>query len=367
MGRRFKALSAALAMAVPVAFVPMPLAAGEQSCAAVGNLVPYCGLSHAEDIEVLPGKAGVLLSDMNMGLGPAGITGQPGVLRWLDPASRRVTPLYPASGAGPGKAIWGEPSCHEEIGARLLPHGFHLSRRRDGRWQLLVVNHGARESVEFFELHGRGKTWQLSWRGCVVPPGEQRLNDVVALPKGGLLVTAMGHSTSGSGQSAAAQLGFLWRWTPAEGTVKQPGSEALRPNGVQIDRAGRHAYLSTQTPGAELLKLDLVAGRMVGSASMPKPDNSSWADDGSLLVAATAPGASSALCFKTPSQHCGAGFEVHAVNPKTMTARKIFAHEGEPMGAATVAVQFGRNLLVGSYVGDRILAVRDFFPRKPGK
>ncbi|MFM6931160.1 MAG: hypothetical protein ACKOUT_02815 [Novosphingobium sp.] len=363
MGRRFKVLGAVLAGA----FVSTPLGAQQPSCAAVGNLVPYCGLSHAEDIEVLPGKAGVLLSDMNMVRGPAGISGQPGVLRWLDPASRRVTPLYPAPSAGVGKAVWGEPSCGQEIGAQLLPHGFHLSRRRDGRWQLLVVNHGARESVEFFELSGAGKAWKLSWRGCVVPPGNQRLNDVVALPGGGLLVTAMGHSISGSGQSAAAQLGFLWRWTPAEGTVKQPGSEALRPNGVQIDRAGRYAYLSTQTPGAELLKLDLVAGKMVDSAAMNKPDNSSWADDGSLLVAATAPGTSSAVCFKTPSQHCGEGFEIYAVDPATMAARKVIAHAGEPMGAATVAVQFGHSLLIGSYVGDRILGVRNFFPLKPSK
>lgn len=361
MGRWSTALVGVLALVGALA--PGKAAAGEQVCAALGNLVPYCGLSHAEDIEVLPGKAGLLLSDMNMSLGPAGIVGEPGVLRWLDPASRRVTALYPAAGSGPGKPVWGDPACRDEIGTRLLPHGFQLSRRRDGRWQLLVVNHGARESVEFFELARNGKAWRLAWRGCVVPPENQRLNDVAALPQGGLLVTAMGHSTSGSGQSATAQLGFLWRWTRENGTVKQPGSEALRPNGVQIDRAGRFAYLSTQTPGAELLKLDLRAGRMVGSASMPKPDNSSWAADGSLLVAATAPGASSAFCFKTPAQPCGAGFEIYAVNPETMAARKIFAHEGAPMGAATVAVQLNRTLFIGSYVGDRILSVTDFFAR----
>jgi SMP-30/Gluconolactonase/LRE-like region len=363
MHRQFKVSGAALAAATLAALASSPLSADDQSCKAVGNLVPYCGLSHAEDIEVLPGKAGVLLSDMNMVLGPAGIAGQPGVLRWLDPASRRVTPLYPAPNAGLGKALWGDPSCRKEIGARLLPHGIHLSRRQDGRWQVLVVNHGARESVEFFELRGKRKTWQLSWRGCVVPPEDQRLNDVVALPAGGLLVTAMGHSTSGSGQAAKAQSGFLWRWKPGEGTVRQPGSESLRPNGVQIDRAGRHAYLNTQTPGAELLKLDLQRGKVVGSVSVPKPDNSSWADDGRLIVAATAPGVSSAGCFKTPSLSCGAAFEIYAVNPASMTASRVLAHEGAPMGAATVAVQFGRSLLVGSYVGDRILEVRDFFPR----
>lgn len=369
MERRIKWLGAAVAAATLAA--SSPLTAGEDACEAVGNLVPYCGLSHAEDIEVLPGRAGVLLSDMNMALGPAGLVGQPGVLRWLDPATRRVTPLYPTpnvgAGAGASKALWGDPSCREEIGVQLLPHGIHLSRRRDGRWQVLAVNHGTRESVEFFELRGTGKTWQLTWRGCVVPPGDQRLNDVVALPGGGLLVTAMGHSTSGSGQAGKAQSGFLWRWTPGAGTVRQPGSDALRPNGVQIDRAGRYAYISTQTPGAELLKLDLKRGKMVGSVSMPKPDNSSWSDDGRLIVAATTPGASSALCFKTPALACGAGFEIYAVDPATMTARKVFGHKGEPMGAATVAVQFGRSLLVGSYVGDRILAVRDFFPIKPGK
>jgi hypothetical protein len=344
--------------------------ASDAGCVATGELVPYCGLSHPEDIEVLPEGSGVIVSDMHIAIGPQGLTGQRGTLKWFDPKTRAITVLYPAASVSPGRSDWGDPACPGEIGAALLPHGFHLSRRTGGAWQLLVVNHGGRESVEFFELARRKGQWSMSWRGCVVPPQINHLNDVAALPDGGLLMTTM-HRTSDAETRQAMRLaeqgkntGFLWRWMPGKGFTHQAGSDSPMPNGVQVDAAGRYAYLNTANKGGDVRKLDLARGVVVGTVSLPNPDNASWAADGRLLVTGMAAGANNMACFMHPAAPCQAAFNVFAVDPVTMQADLLFTHSGLPLGGGTVAVQYGLDILIGSFAGDRIMAVRGFF--KPG-
>lgn len=350
-----------------------PLLAGagtspvQQNCTAVGKLVPYCGLSHPEDLEVLPGGGGVITSDMHIAQGPNGVIGLPGTLKWLDPQTGSITVLYPSKSAPQGHAGWGDPACQGEIGERLMAHGFHLSQRDDGAWQLLVVNHNQRESVEFFELAGTNGQWSLSWRGCVIPPPPNRLNDVVGLPDGSLLVTTMhrlGEVDFKQAKQKAQQgenTGFLWRWRPDQGFSEQAGSAAPRPNGVQVDKAGRYAYLNCAADGGEVRKIDLLTGTVVGTASVPHPDNASWAEDGRLLVTGAAPGANSASCFATPELPCLNAFHVYAIDPVSMNAERIFTHSGPPFGGGTIAVQYGTDLFIGSFAGDRVMAVRNLF------
>ena len=57
--------------------------------------------------------------------------------------------------------------------------------------QLLSVQHGGRESVEMFEVTQSSEGWALAWRGCVIAPKGSMINDVVATPDGGFLVTHM--------------------------------------------------------------------------------------------------------------------------------------------------------------------------------
>jgi hypothetical protein len=336
------------------------------ACVATGDVEAFCGLPNPEDLEVLPDGHGVLVSAMHIERGPGGITGKPGSLKWLDTATGAVTVLYPSASAPAGSSTWGDQSCPGEIGAALLPHGFHLSRRKDGVWQLLVVNHNARESVEFFELKGHKGSWTLQWRGCAVPPGENRLNDVAALPDGGFVVTTMHYrpadaaATEGAADPAK-DMGMLWRWEPGKGFSQVPGSTGFRPNGVQTDAAGQFAYIDTADNGGEVRKLDLMRGEVTGTARVPRADNASWSRSGTLLVTGMTATADGNACFKAPQEMCPAAFEVFEVDPATMQARSLFAHEGAPMGAGTVAVQQGKDMLIGSFAGDHVMAVRGFF------
>ena len=344
-----------------------PACANETDCKPNGKIVPYCGLPNPEDLELLPDGRGVIASDMHIERGPKGIEGKPGSLKWFDLETQAVTVLYPSPSAPAGKPDWGDPACPGEIGGALIPHGFHLSRRSSGAWQLLVVNHGVRESVEFFELAGDTGHWTLSWRGCVVPPPPNRLNDVAGLADGSLLVTTMhrlGNVDAKEAVNRAQQgedTGFLWRWRPGKGLDEQPGSASPRPNGVQVDAEGRYAYLNTAAGGGEVRKIDLALGKVVGRVSVQNPDNSSWTPDGHLLAAGMVPGASQAACFADPAAQCPVSFNVFAIDPATMKAERLYTSTDASPAAGTVALQSGRDLLIGSCFGNRVFAIKGFF------
>jgi hypothetical protein len=54
---------------------------------------------------------------------------------------------------------------------------------------------------------------------------------------------------------------------------------------------------------------------------------------------------------------CPAPFEIVAVDPKTFATERIYASDGETMGAGTVGLQAGDALYVGTFAGDRVLRV----------
>lgn len=341
-------------------------------CTSVGSKVPICGLRGSEDIEVLPGQRALMVSGTGIGRDEQGSFGWlPGNIALLDLGKQQPAILYPdkppaeSSGkpAGSSGKAWGDPACPDEIGHRLRPHGIHLSKRRDGRWQLLVVNHGARESVEIFEVEDPARHPALVWRGCAVAPAGSNLNDVVALPDGGFLVTSTAMGT-GPGALMAATLkseqgentGVVWRWSAGKGYTRQAGGDSPAPNGIQVDADGRTMYLNIGGNGGGLRKLDLETGRLLGFAPLSNPDNVAWAPDGSLLVTGGVEG-KPPRCRGTKHFECtcAAAFKVIAVNPRTMESRAVVEHEGPPMGGATVAVQADGHYYIGSYIGDRIM------------
>lgn len=136
------------------------------------------------------------------------------------------------------------------------------------------------------------------------------------------------------------------------------------PNGVQVDAAGRYAYINTASKGGDVRKLDLAEGRVVATVAVPNPDNASWTADGRLMVAGVAAGPKPMACFQHPEKPCPAASEVYAIRTDTMTAERLFAFAGAPLNAATVAVQAGEDLLIGSCFGNSFVAVRKAFARR---
>ena len=278
-------------------------------CEGVGELKPICDFKSPEDIEVIPQTKTLLVSQFG-GIGVSGGLGA-GSLAAYNTETKVKTELFPLNAVA-GVGNWGEKDC-KFPGAEFSPHGIHLSKRDSGRLQLLVVNHGGRESVEFFEVLMEEGAPRLSWRG------------------------------------------YVYQWYPRLGIQAVPGTYGALPNGLQVSKDGQYLFINMYTGGG-IRKVELATGKVAGRAYMRRPDNSSWLPDGRLLVASHVGNPiTSQECSDHTIRYCGLAFKLIAVDPKTMKQEVIFENEGAPMGSATVGVLLGTTLYMGSFIGDRIL------------
>ena len=324
-----------------------------RDCDVVDEIVSICGLRKPEDLVIGPDKRNIIFSQF----------GEQGSLAALDTHSNSVQQLYPGANSRIAtEQLWGDPSCTTPQDS-FAPHGIDLSQRGDGSWQLLVVNHGGRESVEFFEI-GRDAQGLLlaTWRGCAMAPEQGYFNDLVALPGGGFMVTHMVDKDRQNWQLFLSffgvDTGYVYRWDRSGGYSVVPGTEGKMPNGISVSPDGASFFVN-QYFDNELRKYDMASGKLLGSVSIDKPDNLSWNPRGKLYVAsqhATFLELLSSLDKKTPGPSL-LPFSVFEVDPALMEKRLVLHRDGKPMGAGTVAVELDGYLYIGSYVGDRMIKV----------
>lgn len=336
--------------------LPAACAADGADCSARDGFTPICGFQRPEDIEVLPGNT-LLVSEYG---GLAGA--HTGVLSLYSPTDGTRRALYPGPTASDGVPDWGAPDCPGPPGAELDPHGIHHGPG-GGEGRVLVVNHRGREAVELFELVAAAEpaATRLVWRGCVPAPAEVWMNDVVGLPGGGFAVSHM--VTRGTGgaalfdaERARNDSGYVLTWDAATGWRKLPGSDGALPNGLEISADGSVLYVNEYF-GDRVVALERASGERLWTTAVDAPDNSSWGLDGRLLVASHhADLAAVMACDHEPLTLCTLPFSIVAIDPANGNRVTVVegGGPGAPMGAATVAAEFGGKLWLGSYVGDRM-------------
>ncbi|MDP4918438.1 MAG: hypothetical protein NWR12_12045 [Haliea sp.] len=341
--------SLALALTL-LGFCLLPWAASADNCAPVEGVQSICGLAAPEDLVSAPNGRDLIFGQM----------AEPGGLYLLDTRDDSVHPLLSAERLAAPEAGWGDPACSQPT-SWLEAHGLDLRQRADGRWQLLVVNHAERESVEFYELEDPvSDRPRALWRGCAEAPARGNFNDVAGLADGSLLVTHMAHRrwplTTALLAALGRNTGFVYRWTPEAGFVPLPATRAAHPNGIILSADEQSFFLNVYL-GDELQHRALPDGELLGSVAIAKPDNASWSDDGQLLIASHE--GSLWQVFRSLSQGqerpSELPFSIISVDPVTLAARPLLRRAGPPMGAGTVALQRGDALYIGSYVGDRII------------
>lgn len=327
-------------------------------CAPSAEARPVCGFQNPEDLALLPGARSVVISQMGEMDGSA-----PGSMVFFDLASDAITPAYGGEKANEGVPTtgWGDRGCPGAPGSAFSPHGLALARRPDGALQLLVVNHGGRESVELFEVTDSEGSPKLTWRGCAIPPEGSWLNDVAALPDGGFVATHM-FEKGGGFQTLLKGLiglstGWVYEWQPDSGFQKIPQSDGPMPNGIEASPDGETLYVDLYL-GDEVRKLSRRTGETLASAEIASPDNVLWSPDGSLLVAShNAPLNEMLACGELEHGACPFHFSIYELDPETLRPRELYANVGPPMGAGTAALRVGDELLIGSFKGDRIVRV----------
>jgi hypothetical protein len=312
-------------------------------CVARDALTPLCRFQNPEDLAVVGDW--LLVSQF-----PAGK--KPGSLVAFRPSDGALRALYPLDGdtATRGACAAGLAPPAEDF----APHGIDLAGTT-----LLVVNHGSRKAIEEFALGADEAGPTLAWRRCTPLPGDASANDVAALNGGGFVVTKMLERPELLGMlklALGANSGALLRFPPgATEWETVPNTLGRGPSGVE------------EAPDSALYVAEWGAKRVVrvapdGSArtEIPldfSPGKLSWASDGRLLV--TGQRASPfdvARCASLDHGACPLASVVVAIDPRTLAVAKLVDDDpATTLGAASVAVEQGDSLWIGTFAGDRIV------------
>jgi hypothetical protein len=318
------------------------------SCDPAAGLTLYCGFENPEDLVIVPGGEYLLLSEMGEFM-----IHPPGDLALMDLATgeRREIDI-----SWQTEEQWGAVDCPAPSAELFSPHGIDLIARADGRQQLLVVNHGGREAVEFFELAKNEFSWKLHWRGCAVPPGDPFINDVAGLQDGGFFVTHMWNKSTAFDKVAeqliaGEKIGWVYEWQADTGFVQVPGSIEQMPNGIAVSADNSKIFVNIYFAN-KTIRIDRASGEVEGSFSVQQPDNITVDESGALWVASHKHNPITQTC--TEPGVCLLPFEVIKANPDTLETEVVLSHSGAPMGYATVALKVADKIYMGSAHGDRI-------------
>jgi sugar lactone lactonase YvrE len=245
---------------------------------------------------------------------------------------RHDTATYPAC---PGPPDMGNFTTH---GVYVLPDGGPVHR-------VFVVAHGARESIEVFDVDTSTAAPAATWVGCAIAPDPIGLNSVRGLPDGGFITTNFlpRNSTPEATQRmlGGETNGELWEWHTDTGWVEVPGSEAAGANGLELADDGETLYVAAWG-SQSFFRLSRGATPPVRD-EIPlgfRIDNIHWARDGSLW------GVGQAVD----------GWKAVKIDPETLDVRDVLLEADSPeFNAGTALAEVGDALWVGSFRGNRIV------------
>lgn len=332
--------------------LPQPQIASELlSCESLNGMTPSCGFQNPEDLVHIPDTSLLIVSEMGEFMADS-----PGDLSLLNMASGQRESLS-IDWSAPVEH-WGDHSCRAPDAAAFSPHGIDLTRRDGGELSLLVVNHGGRESVEFFEVAGNG---DLSWRGCALPPEDPFINDVAARRDGGFYVTHMWNKSADFAEMVAKlergePTGWVWAWAPEVGFSRLAGTDEQMPNGIAIDADNDTLYVNVYM-GNRTFAIDLDTGERASSVAVRQPDNVTIDSVGDVWIASHQHDPIGQACTLVTEGPCLLPFRVVKADPETLEAETVIDHEGAPMGYATVALHVGGRVYLGTAHGDRVVSV----------
>ena len=320
-------------------------AAAAPSCAAEGKVAYVCGLMNVEDMDLAPDGRWII------GSGMTSPTVKVGHLYAIDARTRGFHEIVPDV-SGPAEAAYGDCPGPLDL-SKFAPHGLYVSGGR-----VLLVNHGGRQSIEVFRLSMAAKGPALKWIGCAVLPDNGSGNGVAPLPGGGFV--ASNFQSAGDegafGKMAALQTtGAVYAFTPGKGWKKLAHSDMSGANGIEVS-GGR--VLVNAWPEQKVYRFRIGSDAAPTSVKTPfLPDNVRRLADGEILVAGQ-DGDIKRLLSPCGKPRCVAGWWVARLDPATMKLTTMMhVPATASFGDATIALRVGKDLWVGTYMGDRVAIV----------
>ena len=322
------------------------MAATPKSCAAFGTLKFVCGPEAAEDLLRVGNSPWLIGSGLAEGTAS-------GHLVLINSRDKTYANVYPASDAATPDAKR-FPQCHTPPdAAKFSAHGLALRALSGGHQELLVVNHGGREAIEFFEVRtGSGKP-AIKWNGCVAIPGDVYVNSLVALHDGGFIASHFYSPGKGGINAVFARqvTGGLLEWHPGKAVTLIPGTELSGANGIALSKDEKVMHVAAW--GTRELVRFVRHGNAVTKRVVPlnfAADNLRWSQDGRSILAAGQ---------KFVAREGGPagldGWTVLRVNPDTLATTVLFDTDAKaPLQGVSSAVEVGDQIWVGTFRGDRV-------------
>lgn len=329
-------------------------------CDSLNGLDFVCGVTSPEDLAAVPFTQYVVASGYLPG----------GGIHYISSNDLSRTQVFPVEhprlrhdeerfGGCPGPI---DPAEGDQFSA----HGINVQPVEEGLYELYVVHHGLRESVEIFEIDTRyqgavsvSSVPGFTWIGCVIGPEGVTLNSVSPLPNGGFVVTAPfvpGAANPQEGIQEGQVTGAVFEWHPTDGWSTVPGSESPGPNGIEASPNGEWLFVNLWSAG-QVMRLsrgrEPVEKRVADLGFYP--DNIRWQTDGSLLTAGHgAPSLSRVLeCLRMKCDDMTS--HVSRVDPDTLALDPLVdVPANEHFFTATAALQVNDEIWIGSMRGDRI-------------
>jgi sugar lactone lactonase YvrE len=151
--------------------------------------------------------------------------------------------------------------------------------------------------------------------------------------------------------------GAVYEWHPGAGYKLVPDSEMSGDNGIEVSRDGKWIYLAAW--GNKSVVRLARAGGPAQRQELPagfQTDNLRWAPDGKLMVAGQAASARQVFaCFASKATRCTQPWRMVKWDTAAMRLQPVASNPGNPeFGDATVGLQVGREIYVGTFRGDRI-------------
>jgi hypothetical protein len=340
-------------------FVGPANSAEDRGCTADGALSYVCGLQKPEDVLAIPGTDWLVASGFSKGAG----------LKLVDASSRSFRLWY----TGAPEQFAPDPRRFPHCPGPLDPALFNargLSLREIGprRWQLLVVNHGGRESVEIFEIDANANAPQLRWKGCLPMPEGQVGNSVASFADGTVLVTVLTRPGTSIADFVEGRVtGGVWQWRRgASSFALMPGTELPGNNGLETDPDGNRFYVVAFGWHAVVIfdRRNTVKPLVVTAPDF-MPDNIHWSA-GRLLLAGmrydepACGGLRVVVDGKADPMLCHRGWVVGELDPKRHRIATVAYGRPEPgFNGVSAAAQVGGMLWLGSFQSDRLAIVRE--------
>jgi sugar lactone lactonase YvrE len=316
------------------------------NCAPFGDLHYVCGPSGVEDLVQIEGTRWVIGS----GLAEPKAGGH---LNLIDTESKRWEEAYPAVTATNEPDAKHFPDCVKPPEPAVFSvHGIALRRTGRDRYQLLAVNHGGREAIEFFDVAMRDDKPTFSWVGCVLAPPDSSLNSLATRADGGFIATQFYTPSKGGIATilTGAVTGGLLEWSPGKVMTPIPGTDVSGANGIALSNDGKVIHVAAWG-SREIVRFERRGSRLRKTSVRVDfaPDNLRWARDGQLLVAGQK------FVVRDGLPATVDGWKVMRIAPATLKLTSVYEADGKgPLQGVAVAIEVGSNLWVGPYRGDRI-------------